>query len=85
MLACLHCGRELSPRGRGLPPCGEPGPAAPPRSTAGAGPAPARAGIIIGWVGFGVVLLTILFGFAVLGVLSSAGSDLPVRFAPTPS
>jgi uncharacterized OB-fold protein len=32
MLACLHCGREVSPRAEACPQCGEPGPAATPAS-----------------------------------------------------
>ena len=46
----------------------------------------ARAGIIVGWVGLGLVLAMILLGITIFGVFASAGaSELPVRFIPTPS
>jgi hypothetical protein len=41
----------------------------------------ARAGIIVGWVGIGVVLAMILLGVTAFGFLTSANGDgLPVRF-----
>jgi hypothetical protein len=39
----------------------------------------ARAGIVVGWVGVGVVMAMILLGITAFGVFTSAG-DLPVRF-----
>ena len=40
----------------------------------------ARAGIIIGWVGVGIVGAFLLLGFTALGFFGGAFSDLPVRF-----
>ena len=91
MPACLHCGRELSPRGLFFVGAilaivfGKMAEKRIAENPALDGAGLARAGIIIGWVGFGVILLMILFGFAVLGAFSSAGRDLPVRLGPTPS
>ena len=155
MPACLHCGREVSPRATACPQCGEPGPgataagAAPPLPPTASPPPPgsappasggtvssamasvnrtdpfaiasiacaignfigaffigailgivfgkiaqkniatnpalegaslARAGIIIGWVGLGIVAAFLLLGFTVFGFLNGAFSDLPVHF-----
>ena len=151
MPACLHCGRELSPRATACPECGEPGPAAGASSAAGGAgpPAPtapaapdrgsvgsvmssvnrtepfaiasivcavgnfvgafligailgivfgkiaqkniaanpalegaslARAGIIVGWVGVGLVVAFLLLGVTVFGFFSGTFGDLPVRF-----
>ena len=157
MPACLHCGRELSPRATVCPECGEPGPAASPAGGAAAPPpqsppypppppAPpahqpgsvgsviaavprtepfaiasivcavanffgafiigailaivfgkmaqkniaqnpaleganlARMGIIIGWVGIGLLVAFILLGIAFLGVFNtSTTSEVPAR------
>lgn len=157
MPACLHCGRELSPRAVTCPECGEPGPAAspagvsasqapplpPPYPSPPAPPAPqpgsvgsvmaavprtdpyaiasivcavanffgafligailaivfgkmaqknfaenpalegaglARMGIIVGWVGVGLVIAFVLLAVAFLGVFTSETTDVvPAR------
>jgi len=40
----------------------------------------ARAGIIVGWVGLGLVAAFFLLGITAFGFLGGAFSDLPVRF-----
>jgi hypothetical protein len=39
----------------------------------------AKIGIIVGWVGVGVVVAFFLLGFAFLGAFSSTGTDVHVR------
>jgi hypothetical protein len=157
MPACLHCGREVSPRATACPQCGEPGPAAtasassaspplppaaypPPPGSAPSGPGRAassamasvnrtepfaiasiacavgnfvgaflvgavlgivfgkiaqkniaanpalegaslaRAGIIVGWVGVGIVGAFLLLGITAFGFFGGAFSNLPVHF-----
>jgi hypothetical protein len=152
MPACLHCGRDLSPRATVCPECGEPGPAAAPAAaTAGTPPFPpppapptyqpgsvgsvvaavprtdpyaiasivcavanffgafligailaivfgkmaqkniaqkpalegaglARMGIIVGWVGIGLMVAFIVLAFGFLGVFTSSTTDVvPAR------
>lgn len=40
----------------------------------------ARAGIIVGWVGVGVVAAFLLLGVTVFGLFSGVFSDLPIQF-----
>ncbi len=40
----------------------------------------ARAGIIVGWVGVGIVVAFLLLGVTMFGFLGGLFSDLPVRF-----